>query len=189
MKVVISTVFAVITVGLAITAQSQSNSVKQSGAKFQPLNIKPGLWEMTYITATSGAAPIPAETLARLTPAQRARVEEQMKARASGLTTTEKTCIAKRDLENPEFVAGRNCTYSVVSSSAAAISQTYSCESNGANMSGKSHVEAVDQEHIKGSLQGTNQSTGKGGAYTMNMDATFSAKWLGSSCEEKSEQE
>ena len=47
------------------------------------LNLKIGLWEVTTTVTTSEEMPIPAGLLEKLTPAQRARVEERMKARKS----------------------------------------------------------------------------------------------------------
>jgi hypothetical protein len=44
--------------------------------KIQPLNVKLGLWETTHTTTTSGQMPIPPEMLAKLTPEQRAKMEE-----------------------------------------------------------------------------------------------------------------
>jgi hypothetical protein len=71
--------------------------------KVEPLNVKTGLWEATMTTTTSGAAPIPAELLSRLTPEQRAKMEEGAKVKASFAsktrTITSKSCVTREQLE------------------------------------------------------------------------------------------
>src|SRR6266568_18776 len=84
----------------AQTRESQQPS-SQSKVKIQPLNVKPGLWETTATYKTSGAPPIPPETLAKLTPQQQARLEERMKANSAGSsntnTVTDKHYVTKQD--------------------------------------------------------------------------------------------
>jgi hypothetical protein len=48
---------------------------------------------------------------------------------------------------------------------------------SGMKMSGTINVEALSPESVKGSAQTT--ATGN---HTMNVNATFTSKWLGSSC-------
>ena len=84
----------------------QTKTVAQSnpqGKKWQPLNVKPGFWESTRTWTTSGQMPIPAGMLDRLTPEQRARFEERIKANSSAKTHTDddKHCVTKEDLEKP----------------------------------------------------------------------------------------
>src|SRR5689334_10995600 len=69
--------------------------------KYQPLNVKLGLWETTSTITTKGQVPVSDEMLSRLTPEQRARVEERMKAQAGDRTTTHtyKSCLTKEKLE------------------------------------------------------------------------------------------
>ncbi|HEY1242524.1 MAG TPA: hypothetical protein VGF16_18310, partial [Bryobacteraceae bacterium] len=70
---------------------------------FKPMDVKTGLWESTMTNQMSGQMPIPAEALAKLTPEQRARIEQAMKARASQgpKTSTNRSCVTKEQLNKP----------------------------------------------------------------------------------------
>src|SRR5580765_3956296 len=87
-------------VAFAQTGNSQPPS-SQLKLKIQPLNVKPGLWETTTTHKTSGAPPIPPETLAKLSREQRARLEDRMNANSAGSTNTvtDKHCVTKEDVE------------------------------------------------------------------------------------------
>jgi hypothetical protein len=54
------------------------------------------------------------------------------------------------------------------------------CEMGGGKQVGTLKFEAVDSSTVKGSMQMTVSNGGR----TMNMNSTFSAKWLGSACTE-----
>jgi hypothetical protein len=164
-------------------AQKKNADDPQHGATLQPLNIKPGLWERTINTAIAGEMPIPAEMLNRLTPEQRTRMEERMKANsaAHAHTTTEKHCLSQEDLEKNRFLnldRGKECTPTVTSSTSTSAKGRLSCETEGVKMTGALEVLAPDSEHVNGSWHATTNGSG----HTMNVDSTFTSKWLGSSC-------
>ena len=50
----------------------------------QPLDMKPGLWEITLTVRSSGRPPMPPEVVAKLTPEERARIEAKAKERGRG---------------------------------------------------------------------------------------------------------
>ena len=50
---------------------SLASLVPALAADNTPLNVKPGLWELTSDTERSGAPQIPAEALAKMSPEQR----------------------------------------------------------------------------------------------------------------------
>jgi hypothetical protein len=164
----------------AQTRESQQPS-SQSKVKIQPLNVKPGLWETTATYKTSGAPPIPPETLAKLTPQQQARLEERMKANSAGSsnTVTDKHCVTKQDVENADFGQGKGeCTYTVQTSTSTQAKGKYSCNVEGMTVNGAVDIIAPDPKHITGSSQG-NLS---GGSRTMNVESTFTSKFLSASC-------
>ena len=80
------------------------------------LNIRPGLWEMTSTTHTSGMPPLPKSMMDNMTPAQRAEMEASMKAEAAKgpQTETERQCITKEDIENPFDSETEGCTHTIV---------------------------------------------------------------------------
>lgn len=164
-------------------AQKKNADDPQHGATLQPLNIKPGLWEQTVNTTIAGEMPIPAEMLNRLTPEQRARMEERMKANSAGhtRTTTEKHCVSKEDLEKNKFLnldRGKECAPTITSSTSTSAKGRLSCESEGMKMTGALEVLAPDSEHVNGSWHATTNGSG----HTMNVDSTFTSKWIGPSC-------
>jgi hypothetical protein len=171
----------------AAWAQNQEQAKKMraaapSGVKLQQLNIKPGLWETSISSNTAGEMPIPTEMLNRLTPEQRARMEERMKANsaAHGRTTTHKKCVTEEDLEQQklDFAGDKECTPTVTASTSTMAKGKLSCQAEGMEGTAVFEVEAPDAEHYKGSSHGT--FTGNG--HTMNVASTFTGKWLGSSC-------
>jgi len=73
----------------------RASADSQTALKVQPLNVKPGLWESTRTINRAGQMPIPAEMLNRLSPEQRARMEERMNAHsaAHSSTSSRKHCV------------------------------------------------------------------------------------------------
>src|SRR5579885_1118601 len=102
--------------GLAAQTRN-SESPEQSKSKIH-LNVRPGLWEQTVNIKVSGEAPLPPEALNRLTPEQRARMEERMKANSAAhtRTTTEKHCLTEEEIRKKEFLGsgeGKECTSNI----------------------------------------------------------------------------
>lgn len=164
--------------------KSQSKAVTQAnpqGKKWQPLNVKPGLWESTRTWTTSGQMPIPEGMLDRLTPEQRARFEERMKANSSAKTHTadDKNCVTKEDLQRPpKFTESADCTWTLLESSDTRAKGNAICEVEGMKMTGNGDFQAPDQEHMTATIH----LTSTGGGHSMTTDARIASKWLGSSC-------
>lgn len=150
--------------------------------KLQPLNVKLGLWETTWTRTTSGEMPIPDELLSRLTPEQRAKMEERMKARAaqSTKTTTNKECLTKEKLDK-ELAFGddrKECTRTVVTSTSSKAEFRMQCAEGDVKGNGTFLVEAVSTENVKGSVN----IVASGNGHNMNSSGTFTAKWIGPDC-------
>jgi hypothetical protein len=145
--------------------------------KLQPLNVRIGLWEVTQTIASSGQAPIPPDALVKMTPEQRAKVEQQLKN--NNRTTTRKSCLTKEKLEkDPGFSDNPNCTWTVLTSTASQVNARGECADHGIKDRVTLKAEALSPESVKGSGQGTISA----GDRTMTMNLTFTAKWLGASC-------
>ena len=166
----------------ASAAWAQTQNSAQPTVKLQSLNIKPGLWESTRTIKRTGEMPIPAELLNRLTPEQRARMEERMKANSGGhsSTVTEKHCVTREDLERDrlKIAEAKECTTTVVNSTSTNLKGKMVCETAGMHATGTLELVAVDSEHVNGSYH----STVDGNDHTMNMEGTWTSKWLGSTC-------
>lgn len=166
----------------ASAAWAQTQKSAQSTIKLQSLNIKPGLWESTRTINRAGDLPIPAEMLNRLTPEQRARMEERMRAHSGAHTntTTEKHCVTKEDLDKDrmKLAETKECTTTVVNSTTTAVRAKLACDQEGMHATGTLELVAADPEHVNGSYHSTVNADG----HTMNVDGTWTSKWLGSSC-------
>jgi uncharacterized protein DUF3617 len=164
--------------------KSQTKTIAQAnsqGKKWQPLNVKAGLWESARTWTTSGQMPIPEGMLDRLTPEQRARFEERMKANSSAKTHTadDKHCVTKEDLQRPpKFTDSADCTWTLLESSDTRAKGSAICQVEGMKMTGNGEFQAPDQEHMTATIH----LTSTGGGHTMTTDATIASKWLGSSC-------
>lgn len=154
----------------------------QSDSTMQPLNVKPGLWEVSVTMNGLPAMPaIPDSVLAQMPADQRAKVEAMMK----GQPTTTKSCVTKDKLEKSEAFrnAPKSCSYTMVSSTSNKLEMKIECTQNAVKMTGNLVVEAVDSEHIKGSMRmdASGANTSQGGN-AMNVNTTFTEKWLGADC-------
>lgn len=152
-------------------------------AQTAPLNVKTGEWESTVTNETTGQLPIPQEMIDKMTPEQRARMEAAMKARGmqGAQTSVTKHCVKKEDLDKP-FAKGENkaCKQTIVSSSSSKQEVHMECEIGGGKQVGTLKLETIDSSNVKGTMQ----MTASNGARTMNVNSTFSAKWLGPACTE-----
>jgi hypothetical protein len=162
--------------------EMQESANSQTAAELQSLNIKPGLWESKRTINRTGALPIPAEMLSRLTPEQRARMEERMKANSAAhtSTTTEKHCVTKEDLERDrlKLAEAKECTTTVLNSTSSSVKAKMVCEQEGMHATGTLELTATDPEHMNGSYRSAVNADG----HTMNVEGNWTSKWLGSSC-------
>ena len=166
----------------ASAAWAQTQKSAQSALKLQPLNIKPGLWQSTRTIKRTGEMSVPTELLNRLTPEQRTRMEERMKANSGGHTSTEteKHCVTREDLEKDrlKIAEAKECTTTVVNSTSTNLKGKIACETAGMHVTGTLELVAVDPEHVNGSYH----STMDGNDHNMDVEGTWTSKWLGSSC-------
>jgi hypothetical protein len=150
--------------------------------KITPLNVKEGLWEITVTHSMTGMAAMPAippDVLDKMPPEQRARVEAMMKGEPS--TSVQKECITKEKLEkNSAFNVNRgDCTRTVVNSTSGKLEMKIHCEEKQqVSSDGTVVVEAVGSDSVKGTMQLVTNANGR----TMNMNFTFSSKYLGPAC-------
>jgi hypothetical protein len=166
----------------AIGAASQNFAKELPVRKIEPLNIKPGLWESTRTINRTGQLPIPAEMLNRLTPEQRARIEERMKSNSAAHTntTTEKHCLTKEDLEKDplKIAESKECSTTVLTSTATNVKAKFLCDQQGMQAAGTLELVAADPEHVTGSFH----SSANGDGRAMEVEGTWRSKWLASSC-------
>ena len=152
-----------------------------AGGQYQPLNVKTGLWETSWTSSFSGRPPIPTEMLEKMTPEQRARFEAAMNRMASQApkSRTTKSCLTKEKLDSDPFSEkDKSCTETVLASTGSKMEVREVCTHENAKTDVTVHIEAADSEHVKGTVK----SNTSGGGNTMNVNGTFTSKWLGSAC-------
>jgi hypothetical protein len=157
-----------------------------SAADFQPLDVKTGQWESTLSGQSTGQPPIPDELLKRLAPEQRTKLEATLQDKGTGglKTSINRSCLTKEKLDKAFNLGDENtkaCTRTLVTSSGSKQEIRLDCDHQGMKSSGTVKIEAVNPENIKGSMQirVTNHDR------TMNMNYTFTSKWIGAACSEK----
>jgi hypothetical protein len=127
--------------------------------KVQSLNIKLGLWEVATTVAANTEIPIPAGLLEKLTPEQRARVEERIKAKSSDAPKVirRKYCLTKKQLNRgPTFSPDwESCNRVILASTSNRLEVRFECASQPqeAKSAGTLQVEAIDPENVKGCVR------------------------------------
>jgi len=124
----------------------------------QPLNIKPGLWEVTINMTFSGAGAPPGAPPRR----------------------SYRSCLKKEDLNKYPFVdPDKKCNYRVLSSTGSTMEAQGTCtENDGTKADFKMRLDAVDSENVKGAGQLT-LSSGRGG---LNGNYAGAGKWISATC-------
>lgn len=141
----------------------------------QPLNVRPGLWQIEQTVNYSGLPPQYQAMLDRLTPEQKA-------AMGLGTAHTYKTCRTEKQINTSWVQGDSNCRWTVLKSTSSDLeAHGASCragrnEGMVSNVDVKIHVD--DAEHLRGSIHGTATGTG----INATMDGTYAGKWVGSSC-------
>jgi Protein of unknown function (DUF3617) len=146
-----------------------------------PLNVKPGLWEMTSDSEHSGTPPIPPEALATLTPEQRAKLEAAMQQSMGPQHRVMKHCVTQADIDNGfgeiERMGHGKCTQKVASSTSTLRAGTFSC-TGAETMSGTYRFEAPSPEAMVAHWDMTMSNGDK----AMQMKSVTQGKWLGADC-------
>lgn len=146
------------------------------------LNIKTGAWEVTTSTATAGMM-MPKDELSKMPAAQRAKIEEMMRARAGKVSThTLSACVTPQDLGRGELTAKEkqkeNCTRKVISQTARHFEFEEVC---GAPEPSKTHaiINATSPESYTASMD-IEQDDGK-------VHVDMRGRWIGPTCKKGDE--
>jgi len=152
---------------------------------FQPLDIRPGLWEITLTVRSSGQPPMPPEVAANLTAEQRARIDAKARERAAAgpQTTVKRSCLDQKELQGPLTLMfrgeGQGCRQTVVSTSRRRQEVRVDCGKGDTQGGGKIAIEAQDPENVKV----RSQWVATDGSRKMEMSSTATLRWLGAACE------
>lgn len=172
------------TLGVVVAAGLVLDSVipgVMADAQAESLNVKPGAWEITVTTLTSGMKLSP-EMSAKMSPQQRAQMEQMLKAReGKPHTMTAQSCLTKEDVAHDRIIKEMEedddevqCKIKVVSRSSSKLILDQICPGP---PPASSHltIEAKSPESIVATSDREQQGMGKS-----HMDIT--GRWLGAGC-------
>lgn len=162
-------------------ATSIAASFPALAADNTPLNVKPGLWEITSDVDHSGMPPIPPDALAKLSPEQRAKIEAAMQQSMGPRHRVDKRCVTQDEIakgfgEMDQMGHGK-CTQNVTTSSATLREGTFAC-TGAQSSSGNYRFEARSPEAVVANWD----MTMSGGGNTMKMKSAMQGKWLRADC-------
>ncbi len=169
---------------VASLACTAAVTVLVQAAEFTKPNIKPGLWEVTTNPKMSGEMPIPEEQLAKMTPEQRTRLADAMKA---GMANGSKPRVYKECMTPEKIARGfemdrgadeASCKRNIVASSASELTLHDECDNPKRKSVTDVHFEIKGGTQMTGKINVVVTSSGK----TMTVDSTVHGKWLSSSC-------
>lgn len=146
-----------------------------------PLEVRPGLWEMTSDSESTGKPPLPADALARLSPEQRAKVEGAMQQSMGPQHRVTRHCVTEADLDKGfadfEHMGHGRCTQSVDAGTSTLRVGTFTC-SGPEHASGSYRFEARSPEAVVGNWDVTMTNGGN----TMTVRNAIQGKWLSVNC-------
>jgi len=149
------------------------------------LNVKLGLWETQVNPQISGdlATSIPDEQLQKMTPEQRAKMQQAMQAMQATMAQPHvgKDCMTAEKLAkgfNFGTEESPQCKTTIVTNSGSEFESHQDCTENGATRSTSIHIIAKSTDHISGVIHSDSTKGAKG----MVFNATMEGKWLGPDC-------
>jgi hypothetical protein len=152
--------------------------------KSQPLNVKIGLWQMTYTTERNGVAvgqTIAPELLAKMTPDQRARTGARLRARAGQgpRVETKQYCLTQERLKNAMFDSEQSkaCQRTMLASTAKLQQFHEECFEAGTKRMADGRFEALDFDTMKGLLKVKVE-----GANPLTLNIEIAGRWISNDC-------
>jgi hypothetical protein len=150
--------------------------------KLTPLNAKLGLWEMATTMQLGGVPPIPPETLAKMTPDQRAQVEAMFKSKMGqgAAPRVTQSCVTQEKLDKAVFSEDKkSCQRTVVNSTSKLIEFHEECtEPDGSKRTADGKFELSGDSSMKGTMLGKAINKGR----TMDINVNISGKWISADC-------
>jgi Protein of unknown function (DUF3617) len=163
---------------LTITAMLTLSTVFWAVDKVQ-LQMKTGLWEVATTPTTDSELPLPAELLEKLTPEQRARLEERVKARSADQTTVRKRCVtSEQSRTGVPFLPYRSCTRTSINSVGGRIVLGFECADQRLKRKGTLRIQVLKTMSVRGEW---NLRLG-GQDRAPDLSYTFTANWRSSHC-------
>ncbi len=162
---------------LAASAQAQQHLVKR----------KPGLWEVQNTTKSPDMPKMPDmnEAMGKMSPEQRAMVEQMMKDRGVGIGAKPNSfryCLTKQQAEGdvmPPADPETQCTHKISETSATSAKFSFSCKrKDGSSVEGEGRAFDLTPESYATTMNMRMQHEGR----QMQMQSEQKGKWLGADC-------
>ncbi len=153
---------------------------------------KPGLWEVQTTTKGAGmpgggGMPDMSESMSKMSPQQRAMVEQMMKERGVGMGAKPHSfryCLSKERAERdfvPQSEPDTDCTHKLNATSSTEAKFSFSCKrKDGSTVEGEGRAYDLTPESYAMDMHMKMQHKGK----PMDMDMQQKGKWLGSDCKD-----
>ena len=144
-------------------------------AQKSPLNVKPGLWEMTVQIDMAAAMPAGVD-MSKIPPEQRAKMEALIAAQKNKPHVV-KSCVTQEEIDNYRVNEADNdtsCKTTVTKSSPTLVEMSQTCTGLAAGTR-EARIEAPTPTTMKMVSKSTG---GRGAGTTVNMNG----KWLGADC-------
>lgn len=155
-------------------------------ASAERLNVRPGSWEITSVTRTSGMLPLSRELMDTLTPQQRAAMATAAKEDAARPPDkdTQRQCITQQDLDQPfHSIAMEHCKQSVVATTRTTQEARIVCDGEYPG-SGALRISMPTPETMSGTLD---LKIGRG-ADAFTLQGQLAGRWLGTACDEEGDE-
>ena len=137
---------------------------------------------MTTTQQMSGVPPIPPDVLAKMSPEQRAHIEQMMQKNGAGgpSTRTTQVCLTQKKLSKDPFGDERkNCERTIISSTSTRTQFHEECtEPNGAKQIADGKFELSGTSTVRGSVQAKVLN----GPNKMIVNVDVAGKWIGPDC-------
>lgn len=170
--------------GVRITAAVSLLMLMQGpDVRADSFNIKPGTWELTVTSITSGMKLSP-EMAAKLTPQQRAQMEQMMKAReGKPHTATMNSCLTKDDISQDRIIkemededddSAVHCKLTVISKSSSKLVIDTKCPGPSPSTTHLT-IEAKTPDTLEATGERDQQGSGKS-------RMTIKGRWVGAGC-------
>jgi hypothetical protein len=147
------------------------------------LNIKLGLWEIKTQPQVNGELPTSDESVAKMTPEQRARMQAAMQAMMAHMQQprTMKECMTA-EKRAQGFDTGNDdpteCQQTVGKDTASDFEMTRVCSTAQGNNSTDMKFHAVSSDHVIGTVNAMMSR----GTKSITVNSTMEGRWLGSDC-------
>jgi Protein of unknown function (DUF3617) len=153
-----------------------------AAAQAPALNVNMGLWEITSVSEVSGQ--MPGFDTSKMTPDEKAKMDEAMKAFMGKHTNTDTTCMTKEQFDKSNFMTGDepgpNCKQTLTTNTRTTLEGAVACTGE-RPMTAQMHIDALSPTAFKASMKSATTDQGK----TMTVAVEMTGKWVGASCGNK----